>query len=94
MIEESDLIYNRTLKKKHFSIKENTPMFEKHHSEKTKLKISKSRTGKYFGKNNPNFGKKHTEESKLKISNGHKGKIGAGSGGKIILCKVIGPKKS
>ena len=36
-------------------------------------------------------------EQKIKIYNGiyqKLGKIGAGSGGKIILCKVIGPKKS
>ena len=36
-------------------------------------------------------------DTKLKIYNNiyqKLGRIGAGSGGKIILCKVIGPKKS
>ena len=47
---------------------ENNPFYGKHHKNKTKEAISKSRIGKYKGANNPFFGKHHTEETKKYIS--------------------------
>lgn len=40
----------------------------------TRIKLSKSRKGRFTGEDNPFFGKKHTEETKTKISNKNKGK--------------------
>lgn len=53
----------------------NNFMYGKHHTEKTKQKISKANKGKNIGKNNPNYGKKHTKETRNKISKANKGKI-------------------
>jgi hypothetical protein len=53
-----------------------TPMLNKHHSEESKDKISKSNIGKLpWNKGLPGTwtGKSHTEESKQKISNSRKG---------------------
>lgn len=50
------------------------------HSEKTKLKISKTKKGK----NNPMWGKHHTEESKRKISEGNRNKHRNGKWGRIV----------
>lgn len=75
----------------------------KHHSEETKLKISKSRIGKYTGKDNPNygnhkiagennsfFGKRHTKKSIKKNSMAHIGKISITNG---VLNKMIDSKE-
>ena len=50
--------------------------FGKHHSEASKLKMSKAQTGLQAGEKNPFFGKKHTEETKLKMSMNHKDSSG------------------
>lgn len=42
-------------------------MFNKRHSEESKLKMSASKKGKNRGKNNPFFGKKHSEATKEKL---------------------------
>lgn len=47
---------------------ENHPMFGKHHSKKTKDRMSKAHKGQLSGEKNPMFGHKHTEEEKKKIS--------------------------
>lgn len=51
---------------------ENNPMYGKHHTEKTKKKISEARKGKYGGENNPFYGKSHTDETKEKMRNAAK----------------------
>jgi hypothetical protein len=51
----------------------NHPMFGKHPSKESRLKMSKSAVGKHCGKNNGRFGKKLSKETRLKIS---KAKIG------------------
>lgn len=43
-------------------------MFGKHHSKKTKDRMSKAHKGQLSGDKNPMFGHKHTEEEKKKIS--------------------------
>lgn len=66
---------------------ENHPMFGRKHTEESKLKNSKSKTGqkhkeeskkkislKNKGENHPMFGREHTDESKLKNRNSHIGK--------------------
>jgi hypothetical protein len=54
---------------KHHNVKGiNNPMFNKKHSDLTKIKISESNKGKLSGNNNPMFGKTHSDEIKLKIS--------------------------
>lgn len=45
-------------------------------SDEQKMKISKSRQGKYTGENHPMFGKHHSEETKAKISKSRMGKGG------------------
>jgi group I intron endonuclease len=45
-----------------------SPMFKRKHSEKSKIKMSKSRKGTFVGNNNPFFGKFHSEKSKENIS--------------------------
>ena len=50
-------------------------MFGRHHTEETRIKISKNRRGLTSGKNNPMYGKKHSLETKQKISNSLKGRI-------------------
>ena len=50
-------------------------MYGKHHTEETKMKISRNRKGLTSGVNNPNYGKKCSEEQKQKISNANKGRI-------------------
>lgn len=56
--------------KKRFENPENHPMFDKHHSEEARKKISKA----LGGKNHPMYGKHHSEESKRKNSETQKGK--------------------
>jgi len=64
------------------------PLFGRHHSSDTKLKMSLTKRGKICseetklkmslaksGKNHPRYGKKLSEEVKLKIGKGNKGKI-------------------
>lgn len=46
--------------------------YGKHHSEKTKKKLSEAMKGE----KHPMYGKKHTEESRRKMSEVHKGKTG------------------
>ena len=73
--------------KERFINKENHPMYNKHHSKKTKEKISNSNKGRRKsekeiieiskrtkGNNNPMYGKKHSDETKNKISIKNKGK--------------------
>lgn len=48
---------------------ENHPMYGKHHTNESKLKMSQSKKGKYTGVNSAWYGKHHTEESKNKIKN-------------------------
>lgn len=47
--------------------KENHPFYKKHHTDESKIKISKSKIGKYAGEGNPMYNKHHTEETKVKI---------------------------
>lgn len=47
---------------------EKHPMYNKHHSLKTKQKMSKSRKGKMVGNKNPMYGTHHTEEWKKENS--------------------------
>ena len=70
---------------------ENSSWYGKHHSEKTRRKISESLKGEHFseerrrkiseaakrrtGKNNPFYGKNHSEETLRKISEANKGKL-------------------
>ncbi|HEA46424.1 MAG TPA: DUF559 domain-containing protein [Candidatus Pacearchaeota archaeon] len=51
---------------------EKNPMFGKHHSEKTRQKMSEASKPRN-GEKNPFFGKKHSEETKKKISESNKG---------------------
>ena len=51
------------------------PMSEKHHSEESNRKNSKSHIGLQSGKNNGMYGKNHTEETKKKQSDLKKEKI-------------------
>lgn len=53
---------------------ENHPMYGKHHTEKSKTKISESRKGKNCGEDNYLYGKQLAEETKQKISNTLKGR--------------------
>jgi group I intron endonuclease len=77
---------------KQLSKGKNHPLYGKHHSEESRIKMSKSQKGKQCGENNPMFGKHHTEETKQKIreankgrthSEEHKRKIGESNKGKI-----------
>ena len=45
-----------------------TSFYGKHHSEETKLKMSKSKQGIYNGNKNPMYGKHHSEKTKHKQS--------------------------
>jgi len=47
------------------------PMYGKHHSKKSKIKMSKARIGRFCGKNHPMFQKPHSEESKNKNRENH-----------------------
>ena len=47
---------------------EGNPFYGKHHTQKTKDKISKNRKGKCVGKEHPFYGKHHTEETLQKMS--------------------------
>ena len=55
--------------KENYSIPENCPFYGKHHTKKTKEKVSKTRikNGLSKGSNNPMFGKTHTPEAIEKI---------------------------
>ena len=53
---------------------EKHPMYGKHVSEGTSIKISESLKGKYKGEKNPMYGKHHSDEIKDKISESLKGK--------------------
>lgn len=64
---------------------EGNPFYGKHHSDKTKKKISDSLKGKYKGEKHPFYGKHHSKESLQKISNSRKSK-----GGKKIICLNTG----
>jgi hypothetical protein len=68
---------------------ENHPFFGKHHTEKTKRKISDTEKGKHCseeskkkmsdakkGEKNPNYGKHPSEETRKKMSDANKGKMG------------------
>ncbi len=46
---------------------EKHPMFGRHHTEESKAKISKNKTGKCCGSDNPFFGRRHSEETKAII---------------------------
>lgn len=46
----------------------NNAMYNKHHNEESKRKISYAKKGKYCGKDNAMFGKHHSEETKHKQS--------------------------
>lgn len=52
----------------------NNGMYQKHHTEESKQKMSMTKKGMYVGEKNPMYGKKHTEESKKKISEKKQGK--------------------
>lgn len=50
-------------------------MYGKHHTEQSKLLMSKNLVGKRLGSLNPNYGKHLSESTKLKISNANKGRV-------------------
>ena len=60
---------------------EGNPFYGKHHTQKSKDKISKNRKGKCVGKEHPFYGKHHTEETLQKMSERRKSK-----GGKKVRC--------
>lgn len=51
-----------------YNIGKNNSMYNKHHSEKTKEKISKALKDKFVGKNNPFYNKHHTKKTKKHLS--------------------------
>ncbi len=59
--------------KKEIAKGKNNPMYGKHHSEKTRQKMSMNRKDT-FGENNPMYGKHHSEETKKKWSKIRTGK--------------------
>lgn len=69
---------NEEYKKK---MKNRKGMIGKHHSDKSRKKISKARKGKYMGENNNMYGKHHTEETKQLLREKHKDDVG-----KFIIC--------
>lgn len=52
------------------------PFYGKHHTEESKQKISKSRTGKRVGTDHPFYGKTRSQETKQKISQNRRSKCG------------------
>ena len=50
---------------------ENSPMFGKHHTEKTKEMMSERKKEIYNGEGNPMFGKTHSKEARKKMSENH-----------------------
>ncbi len=52
---------------------EKSPMFDKHHTEETKRKLSEASKGE----NNHNFGKRFSEETKQKLRKAHQGEKGS-----------------
>lgn len=48
-------------------------MLGKHHTQKTRKKISDHLVGRYVGESHPFFGKQQTRESRVKMSESHKG---------------------
>ena len=48
-------------------------MYNKHHSEETRKKISESNKGKHAGENNPMYNKHPSEETRKKLSEARKG---------------------
>ena len=54
---------------------ENHPMFGKHHTQESLLKMSESKRGKMIGEKNPFYGKTHSEETRRKLSETKRGKI-------------------
>ena len=76
----TDLCFKCSHKTKEFRSKQaknnsgkNHPMYDKHHSEETKLKMSIAKNGMYNGDNNPMYGKHHTEEGKHKQTEANSG---------------------
>ena len=61
---------NRTGEKNHF--------YGKTHSEESKLKMSKAKSGKYCGENSWNYGRSISDERKKKLSEAFKGKNSGG----------------
>jgi len=53
---------------------EKHPLFGKHHSPKTRAKMSEAKIGKYVGVNSPNYGLQRSQETRDKISKGRIGK--------------------
>lgn len=51
----------------------NCPMYQKHHTEESRTKMSNALTGKYCGANSYWYGKHISEETKQKLSDTHRG---------------------
>ena len=62
---------------KHVNKGKNNPFYGKHHSDKSKIKMSES-SPKASGKNHSMFGKHHSEETRLKMSKLQLGKLNHG----------------
>ena len=68
---------------------EKNPMYNKHHSQETKDKISKTRTGKYTKEDNGFYGKTHSKEQKEKWSKERKGKYIGSKSPKAVKIRCI-----
>jgi group I intron endonuclease len=63
---------------------ENHPMYNKHHSKETKIKISKANKNMFTGINNPFYGKKHSEKILKKIAESKSKIVYKGKNWKVI----------
>ena len=72
---------------------EGNPFYGQHHSEETKMKISKNRKGKCAGSEHWMYGQHHNQQSLEKISEHRKSKGGLKTSAGIGQC-CIGKAKS
>lgn len=88
LLEETKRKISETMKEKYCG--ENNPMYGKHHSEETKIKLSEINKDKHLseetrrkmsenhadfkGENHPMYGKHHSKKTRKKMSESHKGK--------------------
>ena len=82
------------LKQSKNNIEKNNPMYNKHHTEETKHKMSITKQNMYNGNKNPMYGKCHSKETKHKMSNAQSGeKHSQWKGGKKIAKAKYGAKR-
>lgn len=90
----SGLKYSEEAKKNLSKIRqgEGNSFYGKHHTNKAKEKMSKSKIGKYNGENNPNYGNKWSDEQKKKISTINKGRLSGENNPSAIIDECLARK--